>query len=160
MPSQTSRSRTQARAAARLAAVQALYQQEMEGTALTRLLTEFHQHRLGATVDEVEFAEADVDFFDDLVTGVDARRDEIDAKISEKLSAQWSLDRLDRPMRQILRAGVYELIARADVPKGAVISEYLDVTDAFYDKREKGFVNGLLDAVAKDVRPQVNRDLN
>jgi N utilization substance protein B len=144
--------RSKARAAARLAAVQALYQQEMEGVALAALLHEFHHHRLGATIDDAEFAEADVPFFDDLVGGVDARREEIDRRIGEKLAKGWSLERLDKPMRQILRAGTYELIARADVPTNAVISEYLDVADAFYDKPEKGFVNGLLDALAKDVR--------
>ncbi len=152
MPSPTAKTRSKARAAARLAAVQALYQQEMEGTALPVLLTEFHQHRLGATIEGVEYADADPMFFDDIVKGVDARRGEIDALIASKLSAGWSFDRLDRPMRQILRAGAYELLARRDVPTGAAISEYLDVTDAFYDRREKGFVNGLLDAIAKDVR--------
>jgi N utilization substance protein B len=152
MPSPKARTRSKARAASRLAAVQALYQQEMEGTKLTVLLTEFHQHRLGATIEDVEYADADVTFFDDIVKGVDARREEIDRLIAEKLAADWSLDRLDKPMRQILRAGTYELLARADVPVGAVISEYLDVTDAFYDRREKGFVNGILDAVAKEVR--------
>ena len=146
------RARSTARAAARLAAVQALYPQDMERTPLVTLLHEFHNHRLGATIEDVEYAEADVDFFDDLVTGVDARRDEIDGIIASKLSSGWSLDRLDKPMRGILRAGTYELLARADVPTAAVISEYLDVADAFYDKREKGFVNGLLDAVAKVVR--------
>ncbi|WP_109809381.1 transcription antitermination factor NusB [Sphingosinithalassobacter portus] len=152
MPSPNAKNRSRARAAARLAAVQALYQQEMEGTPLPRLLTEFHQHRLGAVIEDVEYAEADVTFFDDLVTGVDARREEIDALIAAKLADSWSIDRLDKPMRQILRAGAFELIARADVPTGAVINEYLDVTDAFYDRREKGFVNGLLDAIAKQAR--------
>ncbi|HVJ00799.1 MAG TPA: transcription antitermination factor NusB [Sphingomonas sp.] len=152
MPSPKAKTRSKARAAARLAAVQALYQREMEGTAVPALLHEFHQHRLGAVIEEVEYAEADVLFFDDVVKGVDARRDEIDALIASKLSSDWSLERLDKPMRQILRAGTYELLARADVPVGAVISEYLDVTDAFYDRREKGFVNGILDAVAKEVR--------
>jgi N utilization substance protein B len=146
------KSRSKARAAARLAAVQALYQQEMEGTKIVSLLHEFHQHRLGATVDEVEYADADVAFFDDIVKGVDARRDEIDRLVADKLSADWAFDRLDKPMRQILRAGTYELLARPDVPVGAVISEYLDVTDAFYGQREKGFVNGILDAVAKEAR--------
>jgi N utilization substance protein B len=144
--------RSRARSAARLAAVQALYQQEMEGTKMPRLLDEFHQHRLGATIEDVEYAAAEVEFFDDLVMGVDARRDEIDAAIGGKLASGWSLDRLDKPMRQILRAGTYELIARIDVPTATVISEYVDVADAFYDKREKGFVNGLLDGVAKAVR--------
>lgn len=152
MPSPTARSRSKARAAARLAAVQALYQREMEATPLPALLHEFHQHRLGATIEDVEYADADVVFFDDVVKGVDARRDEIDRMIAGKLASDWSLERLDKPMRQILRAGTYELMARNDVPVGAVISEYLDVTDAFYDRREKGFVNGILDAIAKDVR--------
>lgn len=144
--------RARSRSAARLAAVQALYQKEMEGTPLPLLLHEFHEHRLGATIEDVTYAEAEIPFFDDIVAGVDARRDEIDDRISARLSKGWSLDRLDRPMRQILRAGAYELIARVDVPTGSVISEYVDVAKAFYDKREAGFVNGLLDAVAKDVR--------
>lgn len=148
----TANPRSRSRSAARLAAVQALYQLEMEKTALRTLLHEFHQHRLGATIDDVELADAEVDFFDDLVTGVDARRDEIDALIEAKLATGWSLARLDRPMRQILRTGTYELLARADVPVGSVISEYVDVAHAFYDKRETAFVNGLLDAVAKEVR--------
>lgn len=144
--------RSRARSAARLAAVQALYQQEMEGTPMARLLDEFHRHRLGATIEDVEYADAEVDFFDDVVRGVDARREEIDAAVKARLGKGWTLERLDRPMRAIVRAGAYELIARPDVPIASVISEYVDVADAFYDKRETGFVNGLLDAVAKDVR--------
>lgn len=144
--------RSRSRSAARLAAVQALYQQEMEHTPVPRLLDEFHQHRLGQTIEEVAYADAEIAFFDDLVKGVDARRAEIDAAITARLANGWNLERLDRPMRQILRAGTYELIARIDVPTGTVISEYVDVADAFYAKREKGFVNGLLDAVAKAVR--------
>ena len=124
----------------------------MEATPQARLLHEFHQHRLGATIGDDEYAEAEVDFFDDVVKGAIARADEIDALIGRKLSSGWSLDRLDKPMRAILRAGTYELLARADVPVKSVINEYVDVADAFFDKREKGFVNGLLDAVAKDVR--------
>jgi len=152
MSKTTKNERSRARSAARLAAVQALYQQEMEGTPMASLLDEFHRHRLGATIEDVEYAEAEVDFFDDLVKGVDARRAEIDAAITARLSSGWTLDRLDKPMRQILRAGTYELIVRVDVPTASVISEYVDVADAFYDKREKGFVNGLLDGVAKAVR--------
>ena len=146
-------SRSKPRSAARLAAVQALYQLEMEGTPMAQLLHEFHEHRLGATIEDVTYANAEVDFFNDVVKGVDARRDEIDAAIAAKLSEGWSIDRLDRPMRQIIRAGTYELLARNDLPAGVIINEYVDVADAFYAKREKGFVNGLLDAVAKDVRP-------
>ncbi len=144
--------RSKSRSAARLAAVQALYQHDMEATPQAKLLHEFHQHRLGATIGDDEYAEAEADFFDDVVQGALSRADEIDAIIMGKLSTGWSLERLDKPMRAILRAGTYELLARADVPVKSVINEYVDVADAFYDKREKGFVNGLLDAVAKDVR--------
>jgi transcription antitermination protein NusB len=144
--------RSRSRSAARLAAVQALYQLEMEGTPLARLLHEFHEHRLGATIEDETYAEAEVAFFDDIVSGADARREEIDALIAARLAEGWSLERLDRPMRAILRAGTYELVARPDVPAATVINEYLDVAHAFYDKRETGFVNGLLDAIAKGVR--------
>jgi len=149
--------RSQARSAARLAAVQALYQQHMEGTALARLLDEFHQHRLGRTIDdddfdEAEYADAEVPFFDDVVRGVDARRAEIDALVAGKLAAGWSLARLDKAMLQVLRAGTYELLARADVPAPVAINEYVEVAKAFFDDGQARFVNGILDAVAKEVR--------
>ena len=144
--------RSISRSAARLAAVQALYQQEMEGTPVTRLITEFHHHRLGQTIEGETYAEAEESFFDDLVFGTVARREEIDALISERLAEGWSLERLDKPMKAILRVGAYELLARKDVPVATVINEYLDVAEAFYDQREKGFVNGLLDAIAKSAR--------
>ena len=145
--------RSRSRSAARLAAVQALYQHDMEGTPIARLLKEFHDHRLGATIEDAQYHEAEQSFFDDIVLGVDARKADIDAVIGGRLAEGWTLERLDRPMRAILRAGAYELVARPDVPVGSVISEYVDVAHAFYDKRESGFVNGLLDAIAKQARP-------
>lgn len=148
----TTPKRSLSRSAARLAAVQALYQREMEGTPVAALLREFHHHRLGATIDGVEYAEAEVAFFDDLVSGADARREELDGLIAGRLAEGWSMARLDKPMKAILRAGAYELAARADVPAATVISEYVDVAKAFFDARETGFVNGLLDALAKEVR--------
>lgn len=149
--------RSKARSAARLAAVQALYQQHMEGTALVRLLDEFHQHRLGRTIDDDDFddaayADAEVPFFDDVVRGVDARKDEIDALVADKLAAGWNIARLDKTMLQVLRAGTYELIARVDVPAAVTINEYVDVAKAFFDDGQAKFVNGILDAVAKDAR--------
>lgn len=146
--------RSQARSAARLAAVQALYQHHLEATPTARLLDEFHQHRLGMIDDEgdTEFAAAEVDFFDDLVRGALARREEIDDLLAAKLAEGWTLKRLDKTMLQILRAGAYELIARPDVPVAAAISEWVDVAKAFFDDREAKFVNGVLDAVAKSVR--------
>jgi transcription antitermination protein NusB len=141
------------RRAARLAAVQALYQQEMEATPIAQLLHEFHTHRLGAKIGDVRYHPAETAFFDDVVKGVDARRAEIDAAIGAALaSSDWTIDRLDRPMRQILRAGTYELLARPDVRTRSVITNYLDVADGFYEERERGFVNGVLDAVAKALR--------
>ena len=144
--------RLPARSAARLAAVQALYQLEMEGTPLASLLDEFHMHRLGAEIEDEQYLEADVAFFDDVVRGVAARRDEIDSRLTERLAQGWSIARLDRTMLQILRAGAYELLARPDISVSIVINEYLDVAHAFFDDREAKFVNGLLDALAKDVR--------
>jgi len=144
--------RTQSRSAARLAAVQALYQHEMEGTPVTRLIHEFHQHRIGATVEDAEYADADIPFFDDIVKGALARLAEIDAAITARLASGWTMERLDRTLKAILRAGTYELIARSDVPVGAVVSEYVDVAKAFFDAREAGFANGLLDAIGKDAR--------
>lgn len=146
------KARSQARAAARLAAVQALYQLEMEGTAMAQLLDEFHRHRLGAEIEGDQYAEAEVAFFDDTVKGVAARHDEIDALLASKLAEGWSLERLDKTMLQILRAGAWELMARADVPVATTISEYVDVAHAFFEAREAKFVNGVLDAVAKEVR--------
>ena len=144
--------RSTSRSAARLAAVQALYQQEMEGTPTPRLIREFHAHRLGATIEGATYADAEESFFDDLGSGTVARQAEIDALIADRLAEGWSLERLDKPMKAILRVGSYELLARADVPVATVINEYLDVAEAFFDKREKGFVNGLLDAIAKTAR--------
>jgi N utilization substance protein B len=147
-----SNARSLPRSAARLAAVQALYQHHMEGTALAKLLNEFHQHRLGREIEDEQYAEADVDFFDDLASGAIVRRDEIDALLTERLAEGWTIARLDKTMLQILRAGTYELLARPDIPVGTAISEYVDVAHAFFDEREAKFVNGVLDAVAKAVR--------
>lgn len=145
--------RSLARSAARLAAVQALYQHEMEGTHVPRLLDEFHQHRLGREVDEAgEIAHAEVAFFDDVVGGVIARQGEIDELLTARLAEGWSLTRLDKTLLQILRCGAYELLARPDVPVGTAIGEYVDVAHAFFDNRDAKFVNGVLDAVAKAVR--------
>lgn len=143
---------SKARSVARLAAVQALYQQDMEDTPLAKLLHEFHEHRIGATIEDATYAEADLDLFNDIVKGVDARGAEIDALISAELSSGWSLERLDRLVRQVMRAGSYELLARRDIPIGSVINEYLDVAEAFYGNKEKSFINGVLHSVAKVAR--------
>ena len=140
------------RSAARLAAVQALYQHASARTPQARPIAEFHDHRLGAEVEGEQLSAADRPFFDDLVSGTLARLDELDALVASFLGTGWTLDRLDRLMLQILRAGAYELVARPDVPRAAVVSEYVDVAHAFYEKREAGFVNALLDRLGRSVR--------
>jgi transcription antitermination protein NusB len=144
--------RSKSRSAARLAAVQALYQLDMEKSGIAKLLAEFHAHRLGMAIDGDQYADAEVDFFDDIVSGVNARRDEIDTMIESKLGEQWKIARLDKTMLQILRSGTYELIARPDVPTATVIGEYIDVAHAFFDEKDAKFANGLLDAVGREVR--------
>jgi transcription antitermination protein NusB len=151
------RPRAQSRSAARLAAVQALFQHDMDGTPTAQLLHEFHQHRLGSVIDEddfddAEYAEAEVEFFDDLVKGTLARLADVDAAITARLASGWSVERLDRTIKAVLRVGTYELIARPDVPAAAAISEYVDVAKAFDAGKEAGFVNGLLDGIAKAAR--------
>ncbi len=141
-----------ARSAARLGAVQALYQHEMGGEAIPALLHQFHAHRLGQEIEGADYAEADTAFFDDVVKGVAARQAEIDTLIAGALATGWSLERLDRPMRALLRAAVYELLARGDVAAATVIDEYVDVAHAFDEDKQAKFVNGLLDTVARRVR--------
>lgn len=140
------------RSTARLAAVQALFQHDMEKTPVPRLLKEFHDHRLGAEIEDEQYRPVEVEFFDELVVGASEKRGEIDALITAKLASGWSIGRLDKTMLQILRVGAFELLARDDVPTGTVISEYVDVAHAFFNKKDSGFVNGLLDAIAKQVR--------
>ena len=116
------------------------------------MLTGFVQPRCRPRLEDDQYADAEVDFFNDVVAGVDARAGEIDLLIEGRLAEGWKLARLDRTMVQILRAGTYELLARKDVAVGTAINEYLDVAHAFFDAKEVKFVNGLLDALAKDVR--------
>ncbi|MBV7256203.1 transcription antitermination factor NusB [Pacificimonas sp. WHA3] len=140
------------RPAARLAAVQALYQRDMSGAPVPDLLREFHEHRLGREIEGDALADADVDLFDEIVSGVALNAAEYDQVIQAALAAGWTIERLDRPMLQILRCGTYELAERKRTPKGAIISEYVDVAKAFYESPEPGFANGVLDTIAKTLR--------
>jgi N utilization substance protein B len=143
-----------ARSAARLGAAMALYQRDMTGGDADALVAEFLAHRLGAQLeDDVRLKPADEPFFADIVRGVAAREGEIDALIAGALGEGWTLDRLDRPLRAVLRAAAYELLARPDVPAGSVIDEYLEVAKALGDRAQAGFANGVLDRVAREARP-------
>ena len=125
---------------------------DMTGIDLNQVIAEFAAHRLGQEIEGDRYADAEPQFFRDIVEGVVREQLRIDPLIDKQLAEGWRLTRVDSILRAILRAGAYELAARPDVPTGSVISEYVDVAKAFYDLRETGFVNGLLDAVAKAVR--------
>ena len=121
------------RGLARLSAVQALYQIELAGGDAKSVVAEFTAHRLGQEIDGDRYAEADRGFFGDLVGGVSERRAEVDGAISAALPADWPLPRLEIVLRAILRAGAYELLARADVPAPVIINEYVEIAHAFYE---------------------------
>lgn len=141
----------QARSVARLAAVQALYQMEVSGTGVEAVVREFADHRFDRDIDGDALAEADEPFFAQLVRGVVAEQDEVDTTIRTHLAARWRLDRIDSTARAILRAGVFELMRWA-TPTEIVINEYVDIAKSFFEGPDIGFVNGALDAVARDVR--------
>jgi len=151
-PEDPSEKRARLRRSARLSAVQALYQMESSGTGAKAVVKEFREHRFGYDDEPGDYVEADEDFFENLVTGIIGVQDDVDSRISSVLKEGWKLSRLDSTVRAILRAGGYELIARQDVPVAVVINEYVDVTHAFFEDAEPGFVNATLDALAKQVR--------
>jgi N utilization substance protein B len=125
---------------------------EVSGTGAEAVVREFAEHRFERDVDGVKLAAADEAFFAELVRGVVEQQADVDKAIVKRLAAGWRLERLDATLRAILRAGTFELIHRLDVPVEVVIDEYLEITKSFHDGAETGFVNGALDAVAKDAR--------
>jgi N utilization substance protein B len=141
-----------ARGTARLAAVQALYQMDLTQTDATIVAAQFEQHRFGHEVEGAYYDRTDQPFFRDLVLGVVREQLEIDPLIASHLAKGWRLARLDSIVRAILRAAVYELKERVDVPVKVIINEYVDVARAFFGGDEPGVVNGILDAVAREVR--------
>jgi len=140
------------RRAARLAAVQALYQMDVAGKGVLETLGEFETHWIGREVDGVDAGAADQSFFRDLVAGVLREQGLIDVMLDETLAENWRLARLEAVTRAILRAGAYELAFRRDVPVASCIAAYLDVAEGFHEETETKFVNGVLDAVARRLR--------
>ena len=142
------------RTAARLAAVQALYQMELGGAAADMVVDEFLAHRLApdAGREPPDFGEADRGLFADLARGAATQREAIDRAIVAALSPDWPLSRLDAVLRAILRVGAYELAHRREVPPEIAINEYVDIAHAFFAGKEPGLVNGVLDKIARDVR--------
>ena len=147
-------SRATQRSAARLGAVQALYQMEIGGAGLHDVLVEFEAYWLGQEIEGDQYKPAELGFFRDIVTGVLADQTEIDRTIDDLLERSWPLKRVEALLRAILRAGTYELRARPDVPVRATITDYVDVAGAFFGNDESGMTNAVLDQLARAVRPQ------
>jgi N utilization substance protein B len=142
------------RAAARLAAVQALYEMEVADKGLNDIFAEFETHWIGREVEGAQYKPAEVAFFRDILSGVLADQHAIDRALDEALARGWPLTRIEALMRAILRAGLYELKARPEVPARVAIKEYVDVAAAFFAKEEAGMINAVLDALARQTRPQ------
>lgn len=140
------------RSLARLGAVQALYQMDIGGADTENVLAEFELHRIGMTEDGEILGEPDVPFFRELVLGVVARQVEIDPKVDLHLAKGWRLNRLDSTLRAILRAGTFELGWCPDTPVRVVINEYIELAHDFFSEDESKVVNGVLDALAKEMR--------
>ena len=140
------------RGAARLAAVQALYQMELAGTGLNDILAEFESHWLGREVEGAQYLPAEAAFFRDIVAGVVKEQSKLDPLLDDALNRGWPLKRIDAILRAVLRAGAYELDHRKDVPARVVIKEYVDVAHAFVEKDEVGLVNAVLDQMARKFR--------
>jgi N utilization substance protein B len=150
--------KAQRRGAARIAAVQALYQIELTGASPDRVLREFVAHRIDAHAAEAAssdeaLGETDRELFAAIVRGACERRAELDEMVGSSLAEGWSLERMDRVLRALLRAGAFELFARPETPARVAITEYVGVANAFYHGREPGFVNGVLDKLARVLRP-------
>lgn len=141
------------RSAARLAAVQALYQIDHSGVPPSIVLEEFLRFRLGESFDTENDVAPDKSMFTQIVRGVTGSGKELDEMIAAALSDKWTIDRLEVILRAILRAGVYELRSRGNTPARVVITEYVDVAHAFYEGQEPGMVNGMLDRIARVLRP-------
>jgi N utilization substance protein B len=140
------------RGAARLAAVQALYQMDLAGTGLNEILTEFEGHWLGGEVEGAQYRPAEAAYFRDIVGGVVREQTRLDPQIDAALARGWPLRRIETVLRAVLRAGAYELACRSDVPARVVMSEYVDVAAAFVDEEETGMVNAVLDQLAHQLR--------
>lgn len=153
-PSGRSRTRRTRRSLARLAAAQALYQIDLAPADPETVLREFLDGRLEEEVEGVRLAPADRTLLAELVRGVSAQHGELDDMLAAVLDEDWPVERLEILVRAVLRAGVYELAEHRDIPARVVISEYLDVADAFFDGKEPALVNGVLDRVARALRPE------
>lgn len=140
------------RGAARLAAVQALYQMDIAGTGLNDILAEFESHWIGNEVEGEQYLPAQAAFFRDIVGGTVREQRKLDPMIDAALERGWPLKRIEALIRAVLRAGAYELDQKTDIPARVVVSEYVDVANAFVDREETGLVNAVLEQLARQLR--------
>lgn len=151
-PSQASRAPGR-RKAARMAAVQALYQIELTGVAPDRVLGEFAAHGLAQSAGAAAYGIPDPELLGALVLGVAGQQNDLDDMIVGVLSEDWTVERLESVLRAILRAGAFELSARRDIPARVTINEYVDIANAFFGGKQPALVNGVLDRLAHLLRP-------
>lgn len=145
------------RGAARLAAVQALYQMDIGGTGVLEVVAEYEAHRLGQEVDGDTYLKADASWFRSIVAGVVRDQTKIDPIIRSSLQEDWPLSRLDSTLRAILRAGTFEVLERKDVPVAVIVTEYVEIAHAFFGEEEPRIVNAVLDRIAKQVRGETKK---
>ena len=142
------------RGAARLAAVQALYQMDVAGTPINEILAQFESHWIGREVEGDQYLPVEAAFFRDIVGGVVREQRKLDPLIDAALQKGWPLKRIEAVLRAALRAGAYELDHRKDIPARVIVSEYVDVAHAFVEGDETGLVNAVLDQLAREMRAQ------
>ncbi len=143
-----------ARSAARLGAVQALYQMEVSGASTADVIADFTAGKLPRETEaSYTESEGDLDLFKIVVEKAVDRQATYDRAIARNLSKGWRLERIDAVARAILRAGAAELEQRKDIPTAVVIDEYVEIAKAFFEGPEPGFINAALDACAHDLRP-------
>lgn len=140
------------RAMARLAAVQALYQMDINGHGVQETIAEFKTHRLGQEMDGDAYRPADSGWFSLLVAGVVEHQRHIDPLVDQVLKEGWPLSRIDLTLRALLRAGAFELLYRKDVPGRVVVNEYVELSRGFFSAEEPGIVNGVLDNIGRRYR--------
>lgn len=145
------------RGAARLAAVQALYQMDIGGTGVLEVVAEYEAHRLGQELDGETYLKADASWFRSIVSGVVREQTRLDPLIGSALQDDWALSRLDSTVRAILRAGTFELLDRKDVPVPVIVTEYVEIAHAFFEEDEPKLVNAVLDRIAKQVRGEAKK---
>jgi N utilization substance protein B len=146
------------RSAARLAAVQALYQMDVAGKGVIDAVAEFEAFWIGQEVEGVAFKPAETAFFRDVLRGTVSEQVAVDRLVDKTLAEGWPLTRVEAVLRAIQRAGTFEIAFRKDVPARVIISEYVDITHGFYGEQEPGLVNAVLDAIAREVRPDEMKD--